>query len=49
VPTGNYSLSVRFTRDDAGHLRNHRFVVPPLEGDPEAHPFDLGTLKLEKP
>jgi hypothetical protein len=49
VPAGDYSLTVRFDRDGAGHLRNHRFHVPAVEGDPEARPVDLGTLKLEKP
>jgi hypothetical protein len=49
VPAGDYSLSVRFERDDAGHLWNHRVHVPPTEGDSSAQPVDLGTLTLEKP
>jgi hypothetical protein len=49
MPAGDYAMTVRVDRDDPGHLRNHRFHVPPVEGDPAAHPFDLGTLKLEKP
>ena len=32
VPDGNYSLSVRFQRDAAGHLWNHRVHVSPTEG-----------------
>jgi RNA polymerase sigma factor (sigma-70 family) len=48
VPPGDYSLTVQFDRDNAGHLRNHRFRVPPPEGDPAVRPVDLGTLKLEK-
>jgi Carboxypeptidase regulatory-like domain len=47
VPAGDYSMTVRFDRDDAGQLRNHRFQVPAAEGDPATLPFDLGTLKLE--
>lgn len=46
VPTGDYSLRVRFERDDAGFLQGHRFQVPPPEGDPAALPVDLGTMKL---
>ena len=49
VPAGNYSLNVRFDRDEAGHLGNHRVHVPPTEGDSLAQPVDLGTLTLEKP
>ena len=49
VPVGNYSLSVRFERDGAGHLWNHRVHVPPTEGASSAQPVDLGTLTLEKP
>jgi RNA polymerase sigma factor (sigma-70 family) len=49
VPAGNYSLSVRFDRDGAGHLWNHRVHVPPMEGASSAQPVDLGTLTLEKP
>ena len=49
MPAGDYSLSVRFQQDDAGHLFNHRFTVPPAkEGEP-ARPVDLGTLTLQKP
>ena len=49
VPAGNYSLSVRFEPDNAGHLWNHRVHVPPTEGASSAEPVDLGTLTLEKP
>ena len=49
VPAGNYSLSVRFDRDGAGHLGNHRVHVPPTEADSSALAVDLGTLTLEKP
>ena len=48
VPAGDYLLSVRFMKEDAGHLSDHRFRVPALEGDAAARPVDLGTLKLEK-
>ena len=48
VPAGDYLLSVRFMRDNAGGLSNHRFSVPMLEGDASEPPVDLGTLKLEK-
>jgi beta-lactamase regulating signal transducer with metallopeptidase domain len=48
VPAGDYSLSVRFRRDNAGGLSNYRFSVPMLEGDAAGRPVDLGTLKLEK-
>ena len=48
VPAGDYSLSVRFMREDVGHLSDHRFRVPALEGDAAGRPVDLGTLKLEK-
>ncbi len=48
VPAGSYSLDVRFDRNDAGHLFNHRFQVPSAEGDLAPLPVDLGTLTLEK-
>jgi carboxypeptidase family protein len=48
MPAGDYLLTVGFQRDDAGHLRNHRFNVPSAEGDSSAKPVDLGTLTLEK-
>ena len=48
VPAGEYLLSVRFMKDDAGHLSDHRFSVPSLEGNAAERPVDLGTLKLEK-
>jgi len=48
VPAGEYSLSVQFQRDGAGHTRNHRFEVPSTEGDSTAKPVDLGILRLEK-
>jgi hypothetical protein len=48
MPAGDYSMTVRFDRDDAGQLRNHRFQVPAVEGDPATRPFDLGRLKLER-
>jgi RNA polymerase sigma factor (sigma-70 family) len=44
VPPGAYLLDVRFDRDDAGHLWNHRLEVPKSEGPA----VDLGTLKLER-
>ncbi len=49
VPAGNYSLSVRFQRDDAGHLFNQRFAVPPTKEGVSDQPVDLGTLTLQKP
>jgi hypothetical protein len=49
VPAGNYSLSVRFSWGQPGHLWNHRFIVPSLEGDRAIQPVDLGTLSLEPP
>ena len=48
VPTGDYALSVWIQRDDAGHLRNYRFRVPPQEGVRAAEPVDLGPLKLTR-
>jgi hypothetical protein len=48
VPADEYSLNVRFDRNGAGHLFNHRFKVPPPAGNADG-PVDLGTLKLEKP
>ena len=38
APTGQYSLSVRFDRDDAGHLDNHHFAVPPTNDGRAANP-----------
>ena len=49
VPAGNYLLSVRFQREDAGHLFNQRFAVPPTKAGESAQPVDLGTLTLQKP
>jgi hypothetical protein len=49
VPAGSYSLSVRFQRESAGELRDHRFNVPSANGDLSAQPVDLGVLTLEKP
>ena len=49
VPAGGYLLTVRFDRDAAGHLFDHRFEVPPVGGDREGRPVDLGTLRLVKP
>jgi len=48
VPVGTYLLRVRFDRDGAGRLVNHRFAVPPAQGDSSAQPVDLGTLTLQK-
>ncbi|HEX3450316.1 MAG TPA: carboxypeptidase regulatory-like domain-containing protein [Isosphaeraceae bacterium] len=48
MPAGDYALSVSFQRDDAGHLRNYRFRVPPQEGVRAAEPLDLGPLKLTR-
>ena len=48
VPVGDYLLTVRFNRNGAGHLFDHRFKVPPPTGDADGA-VDLGTLKLEKP
>src|SRR5262249_12561739 len=48
APAGDYSLSVQFQRDAAGSLRNHRFQVPPPQGDLAGQPVDLGILGLEK-
>jgi len=49
VPTGDYSLSVRFNQNDAGFLRDHRFTVPSPEGDRATGPVDLGMLRLRAP
>jgi hypothetical protein len=49
MPAGDDAMTVRVDRDDPGHLRNHRFRVPPAEGDAAECPLDLGTLRLEKP
>ena len=48
MPTGDYVLDVSFQRDDAGHLLNYRFNVPPQEGVRAAEPVDLGPLKLTR-
>jgi hypothetical protein len=48
VPAGNYSLSLRFDRDDAGRLDHHRFAVPPTQEAESPQPVDLGTLTLQK-
>ena len=47
VPSGDYALSVRFNGHRAGHLLDHRFSVPPIEGSQVGQPLDLGKLKLE--
>ncbi len=47
VPSGNYSLDVRFQRQPAGRLRNHRFSVAPIDGNVSADPIDLGDLQLK--
>jgi protocatechuate 3,4-dioxygenase beta subunit len=49
VPPGEYSLRVDFMRDNAGHLRNCRFTVPPIDGASASQPVDLPVLTLEKP
>jgi hypothetical protein len=49
VPPGEYSLQVDFMRDNAGHLRNCRFTVPPIDGASGSQPVDLPVLTLEKP
>ena len=49
VPAGNYSLDVRFWKNEAGHLWNHRVHVPPTEGATLAQPVELGTLALQMP
>jgi hypothetical protein len=49
VPAGSYSLGVRFQQNDAGHLRDYRFTVPPTKGDLAEQPIDLGVLTLVKP
>jgi len=48
VPAGDYSLRVRFQRDEAGQLHNHRFKVPSTEGEFAGQPVELGVLRLEK-
>ncbi|WP_159452171.1 M56 family metallopeptidase [Singulisphaera sp. GP187] len=48
VPVGTYSLSVRFDRNGAGQLLNHRIEVPAQAGDVAVQAVDLGVLKLEK-
>jgi beta-lactamase regulating signal transducer with metallopeptidase domain len=48
MPTGDYVLRVSFQRDDAGHLLNYRFNVPPQAGAGAAEPVDLGPLKLTR-
>ncbi len=47
VPAGSYSLSLHFDRNPAGRLRNHRFLVPAMEGNRSDRPLDLGILTLE--
>ena len=42
VPAGDYLLSVRFMREDVGHLSDHRFRVPALEGDAAVRPVRPG-------
>lgn len=49
VPAGRYLLSVRFDRDDAGRLDNHRFAVAPTKEGASPQTVDLGTLTLQKP
>jgi hypothetical protein len=48
MPSGTYSLSVRFDREAAGQVQNYRFSVPVMDGNRSDQPLDLGTLTLEK-
>jgi hypothetical protein len=49
MPTGDFSLSVRFDNNDpAGHIRNYHFAVPPMDGDRSDEKLDLGTIRLDK-
>ncbi len=47
VPIGDYTLTVRFSRDAAGKLHSHRFSVPSKDGSNTDHSLDLGVLALE--
>ena len=47
VPAGDYTLSVRFSRDAAGQLHSFRFFVPSKEDTNADDPLDLGVLTLE--
>ncbi len=46
VPAGEYSLNVSFVRNEAGHLRDYLFVVPPADTASAGQPVDLGALRL---
>ena len=47
MPAGDYSLSIRFSRNAAGRLPNYGFSVPPMEGNRSGEELDLGVLALE--
>ena len=49
MPTGEFTLQVRFDRDAPGILRNHHFEVPNMEEPLVSEPLDLGTLQLQAP
>lgn len=46
MPAGEYTLSVRFSKQPAGALPPLPFVVPAIEGKQSDVPVDLGVLKL---
>ncbi|NOY42053.1 MAG: hypothetical protein GXP26_09475 [Planctomycetes bacterium] len=46
VPSGEYVLSVRFSKKAPGILSKYRFSVSPAKEDRAADPVDLGTLRL---
>ncbi len=48
MPAGNYSLSVRFDRDSAGHISDYHFSIPNMDGNKSDKQLDLGVLTLEK-
>jgi beta-lactamase regulating signal transducer with metallopeptidase domain len=49
MPTGYFSLSVRFQQDPPGNLWDYRFKVLAPDGDRAEEPVNLGELRLVKP
>jgi hypothetical protein len=47
MTAGDYLLSVHFSRDAAGQLRDYRFTVPAMDEDRSDQELDLGDLTLE--
>ncbi len=48
VPEGNFVLSVMFSREAPGILRDYRLTVPPVQDGATTQPLDLGVLTLEQ-